>query len=110
MTGPIAIAPTEVGGFERGVQRACGIGLAAFVVQAVAVGVAGAPLYPLWWFLGPGTAAVVATSVTAVACLRGRSRTSHRLAAVGICAVAAVLTAVATVDTVSRTARWSSRW
>lgn len=101
--GSDAALPTEVWGFERGLQRACGIGLAAFVVQSVAVAVAGWELYPLWWFLGPGPMAIGAVGVAVVACLRGRSRTSSRLAAAGILAVACVLTALATVDTVTRT-------
>lgn len=100
--GSVKTPPTDVGGFERGLQRACGIGLAAFVVQGVAVGVAGFPLYPTWWWAGPGPAVVAATSLAAVECLRGRSRTPHRLAVAAVCAVGSVATALATVDTVSR--------
>lgn len=48
-----AAQPSELGGFERGLQRACGIGLTAFVLRAIAVAVTGLELYPLWWFLGP---------------------------------------------------------
>lgn len=91
---------TELGGVERGLQRASGIGLAAFVVQAVAVAVAGRPLYPGWWYAGPALAMLAAMGVTVVACLRGRSRRTGRLVTVGVVAAGAVVTAWATAETV----------
>ncbi|MDN5919413.1 MAG: hypothetical protein L0I76_30665 [Pseudonocardia sp.] len=92
--------PTELKGVELGLQRACGIGLIAFAVQAFAVAIAGAVLYPSWWFIGPAAVVIATTAVTIVRCLTGRSRTVDRLAAVGVDAIGCVLTATATADTV----------
>lgn len=91
---------SSAGAFERGLQRACGIGLAGFVVQAVAVVVAGWSLYPTWFLVGPGPVLVGAAAWAAVAALRGRSRPTQRLVVVAVCALGCVATAIATADTV----------
>lgn len=95
-----AIRPTELGGFERGMQRACGIGLGAFLLQATAVAVTGFGLYPAWWYLGVASVVFGAAIATIAACLRGHSRTSWRIAMIGVCAAGSVLTAIATSATV----------
>lgn len=92
--------PTELDGFEGSLQRAGGVGLCAFALQAVAVALAGWPLYPLWWFLGPAPVVLAATTALAVACLRGRSRPAGRIVVVAVCAACSVLTALATAASV----------
>lgn len=94
------VSPTELGSVERGLQRACGIGVLAFVVQALAVAYAGAALYPPWWFVGPGAAILLTSVAVVVRCLYERSRGGERLGAVVVDAVACILTAVATADSV----------
>ena len=94
------MAATELDGVELGLQRACALGLLAFTTQAAAVAVAGASLYPVWWFLGPGAVAFGATLATIVRCLRNRSRPTERLAAALVIASGCVLTAVATAESV----------
>lgn len=74
--------------------------MAAFVLLAAAVTVAGRVLYPAWWYLGPAPLAFGVSVAVVVACLRGRSRPAGRIAATVVCAACCVLTALATADTV----------
>jgi signal transduction histidine kinase len=91
---------SELGGVEFGLQRASGLGLAAFEGQAVAVAIAGAALYPPWWFAFVAPVVAVATTHTVVRCFQGRSGTLGRLVTALVVSAANVVTAIATAESV----------
>lgn len=100
MAAPVPAPRTELGGVERGLQRASGIGIVAFAAQASVVAVAGWSLYPAWWYAVPAPAMAAAVAVTVVFCFRGRSGRSGRLGAVTVVVAGTVATAWATAETV----------